>query len=202
VPHPRPPGFDSAFTGLNLSKGTSSHVPKTEPFFKETNTMNESKSHDRDTNVAKNLKKVKPSSDVLERMAVMKEIPTTSTHFPGIPLADHVKNQRAKSEGRFDGPTASAAEKRKRLALLRQDPLNVHQKVLKHLQSPMRPPITSIYDVASLVVHSCINVFDQYQVPDEFRFFEFFERSIGVVVSRVIYSSSSTVVLYSYALAD
>jgi hypothetical protein len=190
-PHPGPPGFDSASTGLNLSKGTSSSVPKVEPP-KEIKSMIVSKSHDRDTNRSKNLKKAKTSSGVLGWMAGKRGKPGKSKYIPEVPLVEH-----------FDhGPHSSATQEKKRLELLRQDPLNVHQKVLKHLQSRMRPPITSIYDVASLVVHSCINVFDQYQVPDEFQFFDFFERSIGVVVSRLIYSSSSTVVLYSYSLAD
>ncbi|PQE25595.1 ankyrin repeat protein [Rutstroemia sp. NJR-2017a BBW] len=170
---PPPPVFDSASTGLNLSKGTSSHVPKAEPP-KEINAMIVSKSHDRGTNRSGNLKRAKPSSDVLGWMAGKKGKLAKSKRSPGVPLVEH-----------FDhGPHSSAAQEKKRLELLRQDPLNVHQKVLKHLQSRMRPPITSIYDVASLVVHSCVNVFDQYQVPDEFQFFDFFERSIGVVIDK------------------
>ncbi|TGO07790.1 hypothetical protein BTUL_0247g00190 [Botrytis tulipae] len=84
----------------------------------------------------------------------------------------------------FDSPDSSTAEKRKRLAVLRQDPLNVHQKALKYLQSSTRPPIVSPYDVANLVVDMCVNLFDQYQVPEEFQFFDFFERSIGVVIDK------------------
>ncbi|KAI9640932.1 hypothetical protein NHQ30_010773 [Ciborinia camelliae] len=96
------------------------------------------------------------------------------------PLVDNEIPRPANSSS----SASSTADKRKRLALLRQDPLNVHQKALKYLQGTTRRPITSAYDVARLVVDSCINLFDQYQVPDEFQFFDFFERSIGAVVSE------------------
>jgi hypothetical protein len=75
-------------------------------------------------------------------------------------------------------------EKRKfGLPQLQDDPLNVHQMILKHLQTSARVPVTTAYDLAGLIAQSCANVFDQHQVPDEFQFFDFFERSIGMVVS-------------------
>ncbi|KAG9248494.1 hypothetical protein BJ878DRAFT_27946 [Calycina marina] len=74
--------------------------------------------------------------------------------------------------------------KRKRQAQLRNDPLNVHQMVLKHLQGSARAPIASVKDLQNLIIDSVVNVFDQYQVPDEFQFFEFFERSIGAVIDQ------------------
>jgi hypothetical protein len=159
--------------------------------------MNEPKPHDRDTNKVK--KKAEPSSGMLEWMAgkSVKGSRSKSKRSPDVALADNADHLRTERDRMLNSPASSTAEKKKRLALLRQDPLNVHQKILKHLQSSTRRPITSIYDVASLVVHSCIDVFDQYQVEEEFQFFDFFERSIGVVVSRFIYFSSPTVVSYS-----
>jgi hypothetical protein len=88
------------------------------------------------------------------------------------------------SDGANTGPS-SVEERKKRLALLEQDPLNVHQMILKHLQGEARAPITSVYELAKIITDSCVNLFDPYQAPDEFQFFDFFERSIGDVVSKL-----------------
>ncbi|KAF7502109.1 hypothetical protein GJ744_007110 [Endocarpon pusillum] len=104
--------------------------------------------------------------------------------------------KRAKAEGRVyaqsDGTLeersesrpSTSEEKKKRWDFLQRDPLNVHQMILKHLQGSARAPITSVYDLANLVTDTCVNVFDQYEVPDEFQFFDFFEHSVGVVVDE------------------
>jgi hypothetical protein len=83
-------------------------------------------------------------------------------------------------------PTSSIEreEKRRRQTFLQQDPLNVHQTILKNLQGSARAPITSVYDLAKLITSSCVDVFDQYRIPPDFQFFDFFERSIGAVVSK------------------
>nr|KMM70937.1 ankyrin repeat and SOCS box protein 10 [Coccidioides posadasii RMSCC 3488] len=81
-------------------------------------------------------------------------------------------------------PRSSSEENRQRRAFLRKDPLNVHQTILKHLQSRARDPITSVYALATLIADTCIELFDEYRVPDEFQFFDFFERSIGDVIDQ------------------
>lgn len=86
---------------------------------------------------------------------------------------------------RPDSRPSTSEEKKKRWDFLQKDPLNVHQMILKHLQGSARAPITSVYDLANLVTDACVNVFDQYEVPDEFEFFDFFEHSVGVVVSKL-----------------
>lgn len=63
---------------------------------------------------------------------------------------DHVQNSRS----------SSIEEKRKRLASLQRDPLNVHQLILKHLRGSARAPITSVNDLGVLIVDSCLNLFD------------------------------------------
>lgn len=70
------------------------------------------------------------------------------------------------------------------LVLIQDDPLNVHHMILKHLQQPLRAPITSTYDLAGLIMDTCASVFDPFQIADEFQFLDFFERSINVVVSN------------------
>jgi hypothetical protein len=82
-------------------------------------------------------------------------------------------------------PTSSIEqeERKKRRAFLQLDPLNVQQTILKHLQGTTRAPLTSAYDLANLVTNSCADVFDQFKSPPEFQFFDFFERSIGALVS-------------------
>jgi hypothetical protein len=87
---------------------------------------------------------------------------------------------------RSSGPTSSIEQenKRRRQAFLQEDPLNVHQTILKNLYGLARAPITSAYDLAMLITSSCVDVFDQYKIPPDFQFFDFFESSIGAVVSR------------------
>lgn len=92
----------------------------------------------------------------------------------------------APEENKSSRPTSfiEREEKRRRQTFLQQDPLNVHQTILKNLQGSARAPITSVYDLAKLITSSCADVFDQYRIPPHFQFFDFFERSIGAVVSK------------------
>lgn len=64
-----------------------------------------------------------------------------------------------------------------------EDPLSIHQKVLRHLQQTARKPVASLYDLAGLIVSCCASTFDETQVPDDYQFFDFFENSISIVVS-------------------
>lgn len=66
---------------------------------------------------------------------------------------------------------------------LSEDPLSIHQKVLRHLQQTARKPIASLYDLAGLIVTCCASTFDETQVPDDYQFFDLFENSISIVVS-------------------
>ncbi|EGC42775.1 ankyrin repeat protein [Histoplasma capsulatum var. duboisii H88] len=77
----------------------------------------------------------------------------------------------------------SSIEK-KRLALLKRDPLNVHQMILSHIGLKTRDPLRSAHDLAQLITGFCICLFDEYRVPDEYQFFDFFERSIGAVIDQ------------------
>ncbi|PGH07632.1 hypothetical protein GX51_01641 [Blastomyces parvus] len=77
----------------------------------------------------------------------------------------------------------SSIEKR-RLAFLKRDPLNVHQMILSHIGLKTRDPLTSAQDLAQLITSFCTGLFDQYRVPDEYQFFDFFERSIGAVIDK------------------
>lgn len=77
----------------------------------------------------------------------------------------------------------SAMRKSKASRAIRDDPLDVHQTILRYLKGSARSPITTIYDLANLITNCCANTFDQYSVPDAFQFLDFFERSIGNIVS-------------------
>ncbi|KAF7939003.1 uncharacterized protein EAE98_001339 [Botrytis deweyae] len=168
---------------LNPTEATQSglkafHISKGQERLNASNKMTDSRPLERST---PNQKRFEPKGGVLGWLS---GAPKKSSKMP------RAKSRRDQSRNTddqhvtFDSPDSSTAEKRKRLAVLRQDPLNVHQKVLKYLQSSTRPPIVSPYDVANLVVDMCVNLFDQYQVPEEFQFFDFFERSIGVVIDK------------------
>lgn len=72
---------------------------------------------------------------------------------------------------------------------LLEDPLSIHQKVLRHLQQTARKPIASLYDLAGLIVTCCASTFDETQVPDDYQFFDFFENSISIVVSSLCWKA-------------
>jgi hypothetical protein len=143
--------------------------PLSEEAHDETNILiklNESKSKVKDKN--------DPPS-ILTWMAGKKKKSRKDSIDAGLPL----------EETRDSRPTSSIEreEKKKRRAFLQLDPLNVQQTILKHLQGTTRAPLTSAYDLANLVTNSCADVFDQFKTPPEFQFFDFFERSIGALVS-------------------
>ncbi|PGH34399.1 hypothetical protein GX50_02766 [[Emmonsia] crescens] len=113
---------------------------------------------------------------------------------PGIIRKDtHVRTQRWResvvSEERYyrsagGSSGQSSYIERRRLALLKRDPLNVHQMILSHIGLKTRDPLTSAHDLAHLITSFCVGLFDQYRVPDEYQFFDFFERSIGAVIDE------------------
>ncbi|KAK2798189.1 hypothetical protein FQN51_007875 [Onygenales sp. PD_10] len=94
-----------------------------------------------------------------------------------------VEEPRLKSPSISSSRSSSTIEKR-RLESLKRDPLNVLQMILGHLRLKTRDPFTSVYDLARLIVDSCVGLFDPYHAPDEYQFFDFFERSIGAVIDQ------------------
>ena len=56
--------------------------------------------------------------------------------------------------------------------------------LLKHLDSSDRSPITSVYDLVTLITTHCSNVFDRSRATGKLPLHEYFESSIGAVVSR------------------
>ncbi|KAK3309261.1 uncharacterized protein B0T15DRAFT_526709 [Chaetomium strumarium] len=72
-----------------------------------------------------------------------------------------------------------AGETRSTYELTREDPMNVHQNILRHLKRPSRQPVTSVHDLACLITDFYTGLFHQQDVPDEFQFFDFFEREVA-----------------------
>lgn len=93
--------------------------------------------------------------------------------------------EQSKQASRDDNRSiqSSVFSTRKSKRSMREDSMDVKQTILKYLESKARAQITDIYELANLIANSCVNVFDQYSVPDAFQFLEFFERSIGNIVS-------------------
>ncbi|MBE3045107.1 hypothetical protein IMZ48_21645 [Candidatus Bathyarchaeota archaeon] len=61
------------------------------------------------------------------------------------------------------------------------DPLNVRDRVNKQLQKD-RGAVKTVHELAALITTCCVDVFDPHRAPEEYRFFDFFERSINRVV--------------------
>jgi hypothetical protein len=114
--------------------------------------------------------------------------------FVGNFLAHNRKSAEKKERKGRDGPSGQQlgnprSDRNPRTGswspLIQEDPLNVQRMILNHLTLSSRAPITSVYDLATLITDCCANVFDQYHIPDEFQFLDFFEHSIGAVVRPV-----------------
>lgn len=64
-----------------------------------------------------------------------------------------------------------------------KDP-DVLQSILRHLGTRDRDAITSAQDLVALITSHCLDVFYRCRHEDDLQFLEFFESSIGKVVSR------------------
>ena len=66
----------------------------------------------------------------------------------------------------------------------KNDPLSVLDGIIEDMNSKTRPPVKSVFDLATLITGRCSGVFDRHQLGDEdFQFLDMFESSIGQVVS-------------------
>ncbi|EEY20999.1 ankyrin repeat and protein kinase domain-containing protein [Verticillium alfalfae VaMs.102] len=59
------------------------------------------------------------------------------------------------------------------------DPLNVSQIVNRHLLKQNRSAVESVFELAGLITTCCVDLFDPYQVSEDYLFLDFFENSIG-----------------------
>ncbi|KAM0333931.1 hypothetical protein ACHAQA_000948 [Verticillium albo-atrum] len=65
------------------------------------------------------------------------------------------------------------------------DPLNVPQIVDKHLLKRNRGAVESVFELAGLITTCCVDLFDPYQVEEDYLFLDFFENSIGQANDKV-----------------
>lgn len=70
----------------------------------------------------------------------------------------------------------------------RQDPFDKSSLLESILNYPERPPITSGFDLCSLITTRCANIFDRSRAPEDLQLLEIFEISIGKVVSITLAS--------------
>lgn len=64
----------------------------------------------------------------------------------------------------------------------RRDPLNLFDGIIEDVNSTTRPPVRSVYELATLVTERCNGIFDRHQLGhDEYLFAEMFELSIGLL---------------------
>lgn len=70
----------------------------------------------------------------------------------------------------------------------RQDPFDKSSLLESILNFPERPPITSGFDLCSLITTRCANIFDRSRAPEDLQLLEIFEISIGKVVSKALAS--------------
>ena len=68
----------------------------------------------------------------------------------------------------------------------KNDPLNVLDGVIEDMNSKTRPPVRSVYDLATIITGRCSGVFDRQRLGDgDYQFLDMFESSIGGVVCPV-----------------
>ena len=67
----------------------------------------------------------------------------------------------------------------------KNDPLNVLDGVIEHINSNTRDPVQSVYDLAMIIVNRCAGVFDRHRMGDEdYQFLDMFESSIGEATEK------------------
>lgn len=67
----------------------------------------------------------------------------------------------------------------------KNDPLNVLDGIIEDVNSKTRPPVKTVYDLATLITGRCSGIFDRHRLgDDDYQFLDMFESSIGEVVSR------------------
>lgn len=65
-----------------------------------------------------------------------------------------------------------------------KDDPDVLQSILRHLDTRDRDAITSAQDLVAVITSHCLEVFHRCRHKDDLQFLDFFESSIGKVVSR------------------
>lgn len=69
----------------------------------------------------------------------------------------------------------------------KNDPLNVLDGIIEDMSSKTRPPVKSVYELATFITGRCSGVFDRHSVGDEdYQFLDMFESSIGEVVRGIM----------------
>ncbi|KAI0448320.1 hypothetical protein F5B21DRAFT_149359 [Xylaria acuta] len=64
-------------------------------------------------------------------------------------------------------------------------PLNIQHNISRYLRRATRAQIKSPHELANIIVNHCASVFADHDIPAEYQFFDFFERSIGRVFNSV-----------------
>lgn len=115
-------------------------------------------------------------------------IPDSSKHMQGHDQFDPIDEENAAPEPTHPRVSPPPPLTRRPVTKPRtaDDPMNVQQRVLRHLKEISRDPMESIYDLAGLIATFCASAFDENQIPDDLQFLDFFEHSIGSVVRRVM----------------
>lgn len=75
------------------------------------------------------------------------------------------------------------------------DPLNIHQTIIKDLKDVRREPIANVEDLCRVITSACLNAFDHHNTPDEYHFFDFIEHAIGQVVGHDLYGIRKKIVI-------
>lgn len=78
-------------------------------------------------------------------------------------------------------------ERREKFILRDDDPLNIHQATMRHLQKNTRHYIENVESLCRVILSSAMSSFDYTETPEGYHFFDFFENRIGDVV-RIVHS--------------
>ena len=115
--------------------------------------------------------KSQPRQRTQEWVATQPTVNRNSVRWPGLaPVTWQGNDERGGQNERISPETHN------------RRPLNVHQNIFRYLHQTVRAQIKSPYELASLIMNQYANVFADHDVPAEYQFFDFFERSIGNVV--------------------
>jgi ankyrin repeat protein/Mg2+ and Co2+ transporter CorA len=67
----------------------------------------------------------------------------------------------------------------------KNDPLNVLDGIIEYINSKTRDPVSSVYELATIISGRCSGFFDRHRMGDEeYQFLDMFESSIGTATDR------------------
>ncbi|KAI0107804.1 hypothetical protein GGR51DRAFT_142245 [Nemania sp. FL0031] len=106
--------------------------------------------------------------------------------IPARSVSRRTRRLKSRTQERAPIPQSSASDEFPKASPDRNHRrLDVRHNIIQYLKRTTTAQIKSPYELASLIMNNCANVFDEHEIPADYQFFDFFERSISKVSDSV-----------------